>query len=74
MGPEGLEQSGLTASQTSISENTRTESGTVDDETSENDPDLARLTKAWPDLPKHLKQAIRAIVQSFSGDETEGDK
>ena len=28
------------------------------------DPDLARVVKAWPDLPPHIKAAVLALVQT----------
>ncbi len=60
MGPEGLEQSALTPPKTTIPAKRGTESGTVDDETQQNDPDLASLIKAWPKLSDHIKQSIRS--------------
>jgi hypothetical protein len=28
-------------------------------------PDLAQIVTAWPNLPKHIKTAIKALVNTF---------
>lgn len=64
----GVELSGPTPSKTPISENPRTESGTVDDDCGQNDPDLAHLVEAWPHLPDHIKQDILSLIRQHGGD------
>ncbi len=31
-----------------------------------NDPDLVNLVKVWKDIPKHIGQAIKALVQTHT--------
>ena len=64
----GVELSGPTPSKTPISENQRTESGTVDDDCGQNDPDLAPLIKVWPDLQDDVKQTIINLIREHGGD------
>jgi len=37
----------------------------------ENDPDLAQLVKAWPQLPEHIKAAIKALAQTQTKEKSE---
>ena len=39
-------------------------------DTSELPPDLAEIVTIWPELPEHIKVAIKALVQTF----IQGDK
>ena len=39
-------------------------------DTSELPPDLAEIVAVWPELPAHIKAAIKALVQTF----IQGDK
>ena len=35
----------------------------------EKDPDLAKIIEAWPNMPGHIKAAIKALVRSYQEDE-----
>ena len=60
----GIEQPSLTHSKTAISEDRRTESGTVKDDCRKNDPDLAYLVKVWSSLQDTVKKAIMDLTES----------
>ena len=59
METEGIEQSPLTPSKTSISQTQSAKNGALKDEI---DPDLAEIVSAWPGLPGHIKTKIRVLV------------
>jgi hypothetical protein len=60
----GLELPPLALAKTAISENLRTESGTVESENTPLDPDLAKIVAAWPQLPEAVRSALLAIVRN----------
>ena len=64
MGDTGLEHPGLTPPQTPISAELCAKSGALDNQSLPSDPDLHRLSQAWPDLPERIKTTIKALIQS----------
>ena len=76
MGRAGLEHPPLKQSKTAISTGGGAESGAPDapntpqttQDTSELPPDLAKIAAAWPDLPEHIKAAIKALVQTHNAE------
>ena len=64
MGDTGLEHLAKTPGKTSNSKASGAESGAVVDEIGSIDPDLLRISEAWPTLPEHLRKAVLAIVQA----------
>ncbi len=68
MGDTGLEHPGLTPPKTPILGEPCAKSGALDNQSLPSDPDLHRLNQAWPDLPEHIKIAIKALTQSFIKD------
>ena len=64
MGGRGLKHPALTPPKTPISEDERTESGTVDGEKAHIAPDLAKVIEAWPQLPEAVRSAILTLVKA----------
>jgi hypothetical protein len=58
--PQGLKSKGVVSLQVSLQEESKNDVKTAE----KLPPELARVIKAWPDLPKHIKQSITALVKS----------
>lgn len=69
MGGIGLEHPPLALSKTAIAQNPRAESGALGDKIRDSESDLSRLVKRWPQLPEHIKAAIKALARSYQEDE-----
>ena len=64
MGDAGLEHPPLTPSKTPILASGGAKSDAPHAPKPPQDSDFAALVKAWPNLPGHIKAAIKALVQT----------
>jgi hypothetical protein len=64
LGPVGFEHPPLTASKTLILEGGGAKSDARCAPKAPKNPDLDIVVKTWPELPEHIKEAIKALIQT----------
>jgi len=62
--PRGREHPQQTPKKTADSQPGGAESGALPTLSPKTDPDLARLTAAWPDLPEPVRRGIMAMIDA----------
>jgi hypothetical protein len=72
MGDEGLEKSGKSSRDSQCLPATNVSDNVNCGDSSPSDPDLRRLTDAWPDLPEARRQSIVALLDAWLSSEGEG--
>jgi hypothetical protein len=70
MGRAGFEHPPVTASKTPISEGGGAKSDAHNAPKASKDPDLDIVIKAWPGLPEHIREAIKALIQTHFKENT----
>jgi hypothetical protein len=70
MGRVGHEHPPLKVSKTAISGSGGAKSDAPDAPKPLHDPDLAKVVKAWPDLPEDTKKAIKALIETHRKERT----
>jgi len=66
MGRVGIEHPPLAQSKTPISESGGAESGAHDAPKPIQDPVLTEIVAAWPQLPEHIRAAIKALAETHN--------
>ena len=64
MSDGGLEHPPVAVSKTPISESGGAKSDAHDAPNAPKDLDLDMVVKAWPELPEHIKSAIKTLIQT----------
>ena len=66
-----LAPTGLVVDRKTDSKNPKTTKNQAKIDTSELPSDLAEIVAVWPELPEHIKAAIKALVQTHTGNKRE---